>query len=429
MARAYSGLSIADFVREVTWQEMSPAGAAALSAPTATLAMAEGLPGHAAAARLRASSDAVRAPGADGKSSRQVSNSTPVRTRRAYRALHPYDPGRMPAPIDLSDNTNLFGPPPSAEAVLSRLTDAAVTRYPSVYANGVKEAIAELLGVAPENVATGAGSDDVIDSALRAFCEPGDSVAYPLPTFGVVRSFAAMNAVIPLEVPLLSDFSLDTDALLATGAAAIYLCSPNNPTGNALSRAALDRVIREGRGIVLIDEAYADFAAGNMLEDAVASDRALVLRTLSKAYGLAGLRVGIAIGPADLIAEVEKSRGPYKVSAAAEAAAVAVLRNDGEWVAAGIAQVRENRDRLAEALRVRGFHVWPSSANFLLVRVPQELGGATGLTLALRASGVQVRSFPALPVAGDAIRVSIGPWPMLERFLDALDHAARGGEN
>lgn len=421
LARSYGGLSTLDFVRWSTWQELTTGAAAALAAQTATLSEAEGLPGHAEAARRRSNG----APATGAVQEAPLQGPAPVRTRVSYRALRPYDPGRVPTPIDLSDNTNLFGLPPSVAAVLTELPAGAITRYPSVYATELKQVIAERLGVEPENVTTGAGSDDVIDSALRAFCEPGDGVAYPLPTFGVVKSFVAMNAGVPLEVPLRTDFSLDVAGLLAMNAAAVYLCSPNNPTGNAFASAALERVMSGARGVVLIDEAYADFADDNVLAHAVASERTIVLRTLSKAYALAGLRIGIAVGPPHLISEVEKSRGPYKVSGFAEAAAIAVLRNDGAWVQRGIAHVRQNRDTLTQALTGRGFRVWPSAANFLLVEAPSQLGGSVGVTDGLRKLGVQVRPFPGLPIAGDAIRVSIGPWSMLERFLDALDNLAR----
>ena len=417
LARAYAGLSTFDFLRWATWQELTPAAAAALAGPTARLADAEGLPGHALAARLRADGDIARPAAAEDV------RKTTVRTRVAYRDLHPYDPGRVPTETDLSDNTNLFGVPPSAAAVLAAVEPARVTRYPSVYATDLKRALAAHFGVEVENVTTGAGSDDMIDSAFRAFCEPGDVIAHPVPTFGVIPAFARMNAAQPVAVPLGDDFALDADALLATGAASIYLCRPNNPTGNAFDRAAMLRVMAEARGVVLIDEAYADFADDDLLGDAIASERAIVLRTLSKAWGLAGLRLGVAVGPAPLIAEVEKSRGPFKVGGPAEAAAVAALRNDAGWVADCIAEVRANRARLEAALKLRGCRVWPSAANFLLVGAP---GGARDLAARLRSAGVQVRPFNDLPAAGDAIRVGIGPWPMMERFLEALDGALAG---
>jgi histidinol-phosphate aminotransferase len=222
---------------------------------------------------------------------------------------------------------------------------------------------------------------------------------------------------------MLPGFGLDADAMLATQARVIYLCRPNNPTGTVFERTAMERVMAEARGVVLIDEAYADFAADDLVQAALDSGRAVILRTMSKVYGLAGLRVGFAVGPAALIAEIEKSRGPYKVGGLAEAAAVAVLRHSADWVRDCIVAVRRNRARLEAELARRGFRFWPSSANFLLVQVPAELGDAASLTRALRRSQVQVRPFPALPQAGECIRVSVGPWPMMQGFLDALDAA------
>ena len=425
LARSYAGLSTADFLRWSTYQEVSPAAAAALAAPTAVLAEAEGLPAHALAARLRggdvSAETRAESGGGDEVAARAISADDVACVpsgRSAYRALAPYDPGRLPCEVDLTDNTNLFGPAPAVRAAVRALPDAVVTRYPAVYASELKRALAQRHGVAPENITTGCGSDDVIDSALRAFCEPGERLAYPDPTFGMVPGFGRMNALEPVPVALGSEFELDAEALLATRAAATYLCRPNNPTGTAFARGAVTRVCREARGLVLLDEAYADFADDDLLETALATDRTLVLRTFSKAYGLAGLRLGYAIGPAALITEVEKSRGPYKVNGAVEAAALAVLAQDRGWVQERVADVRANRERLARALRARGARVWPSAANFVLVSVP---GRAAEWNLELRRRGVAVRPFAALRHAGESLRVSVGPWPMLERFLAAYD--------
>src|SRR5690606_29779663 len=212
--------------------------------------------------------------------------------------IEPYDPQRTRVELDLSDNTNLFGAPPAATRALAELASDQVTRYPPVSADELKAVIAEKHGVAPENVTTGCGSDDVIDSALRAFCDPGDPVAYADPTFGMVPLFARMNATRPVAVPLAPDFSLDADALIAARARVTYLCRPNNPTATVPDAADVLRVADAGDGIVLLDEAYADFMDEPAPDWLAASDRIVVLRTLSKAYGLAGLRVGYAVGPA-----------------------------------------------------------------------------------------------------------------------------------
>jgi histidinol dehydrogenase len=412
LARAYAGLSTLDFVRWTTYQELTPSAAAALSEPTVVLAEAEGLPAHALAAALRAD-PATAAP---GRPALQVPQ------RPEYRELQPYDPGRSPCETDLSDNTNLFGVPPSAAAALAGLPLVSVSRYPSVYATALRRALARLLGVEPENITTGCGSDDVIDSALRAFCRPGDAVAFPEPTFGMVPVFSRMNAARPVAVPLTHSFALDAGALLAQRAAATYICRPNNPTGTNFDRAETRRVMQQAAGVVIIDEAYVDFAEDDVIADALESDRAFVLRTFSKAFGLAGLRVGFAVGPAALIREIEKSRGPYKVNGAAEAAALALLEHDMSRVRDSIGAVRENRGRLAAALAARGVHVWPSAANFVLCAVP---GSALDWNGRLRAQGVAVRPFPA--TAGrECIRVTVGPWPLMERFLAAFDTVLEG---
>jgi histidinol dehydrogenase len=411
MARSYSGLSTADFLRFATYQELTGEAAAALAGAVVALATAEGLPAHARAANLRAAPPAAGADVVAGVMRRRA-----VRTRGDYAAITPYDPGRLPCAVDLSDNTNLFGPAPSVRVTLAALPDATITRYPTVYATELRAELASRCGVEPSCISTGCGSDDVIDAVIRAFCEPGDRVAYPDPTFGMIPTFARMNAAAPVPVPLRADMSLDVTALLAARSQLIYVCSPNNPTGSSFARADVAALCHGARGLVLIDEAYADFADDDLLELALASDNVIVLRTLSKAYGLAGLRVGYAAGNAALIAEIQKARGPYKVNGPGEAIACAVLRNDGRWVADRIAEVRTNRARLEAELRLRGVAFLDSAANFLLLSVT---GTAQEWNGQLRRRGVAVRPF-SLP-GGEYLRVSIGPWHMLEAFLAAFD--------
>jgi len=470
LARAYPGLSTLDFLRWYTYQEVDRAAAARMSGDVQVLALAEGLPGHALCARLRAAEEpqaAARAPeeGENGRvgewgklrqgvptlphsptpplgserpglSAAQASRTAPasrtaIPLRAAYRDIDLYDPQRTPVDVDLSDNTSLFGAPPAGMAALRALADARITRYPPVYADELKRVLAERHGVAPENIVTGCGSDDVIDSAIRAFCEPGDVVAYPDPTFSMLPWFARMNAARPWPVPTEVGFDLDDHALLSAHARITYLCNPNNPTGTVLSSERVRRVTAEATGVVLIDEAYADYGppGTSLAASAAASVGTVVLRTLSKVFGLAGLRVGYAIGPAALVREIEKSRGPYKISAAAEAVALAALAGDGEWAAANVRTVRESRARLARELEALGGRVWPSGANFVLWQAPPagEPGRAAELARALKARGVAVRAFSGLPHAGDCLRVSVGPWPLMERFLEAARPALSGG--
>lgn len=426
LARAYSGLSTLDFIRWTTYQELSPPAAAELSRPTAALAEAEGLLAHARAALLRSGALPEEPPASDtawmsGAAVHSAAGATP--RRAAYASVELYDPGRRPMAIDLSDNTNRFGPSPAAARVLAQADEERVTRYPSVYAGELKEALASWLGVSPDSIATGCGSDDLIDSAMRAFAEPGDAVAYPEPTFGMVPAFGRMNALSPLAVPSAPDLTPPLEALLATRARVTYLCRPNNPTGTLPERDVVAGLEAGSSGIVLLDEAYADFAADDMVGWAAHSERCVVLRTFSKAFGLAGLRVGFAVGPPPLIREIEKSRGPYKVGGLAEAAATAAVREDIGWLRDTVAKTRESRSRLSGELRARGLQPLPSAANFLLVPLPPAAGGAAALASRLRERGVQVRPFPALSGIGEAVRVTVGPWDVMRGFLAALDGA------
>jgi histidinol-phosphate aminotransferase len=264
---------------------------------------------------------------------------------------------------------------------------------------------------------TGCGSDDVLDSAIRAFAEPGERLALADPSFAMVPIFGQMNALNVAKVPLTPTFDIEADALAATGAKVIYVCSPNNPTGTLASRGAIERLLERARGIVILDEAYAEFSEREgFLKVAPRFERLLVVRTLSKAFGLAGLRIGYAVGPAALVAEVEKSRGPYKVSGSAERAAVAALTDDRPWVDARIADAIQNRARLTEALRQLGLSPIPSFSNFVLAPVKD----AIGLAKAMRQEGVAIRPFPQLTGIGDAVRISVGPWEMMEAALAAL---------
>lgn len=348
--------------------------------------------------------------------------------RPSYRDIAVYSPDRDPVAIDLSDNTNCWGTPPPVQRALQALTMSSVTRYPSLESAELTGALANYMEVEPDMIVTGCGSDDVLDSAIRAFGEPGDVLACPAPTFVMIPIFARLNGLCPVAVPLTPSLDLDADAMLATGARIIYICSPNNPTGNAMSRGAIERIVREAPGLVIIDEAYAEFAGADCRDLARKSDNVLVTRTMSKAFGLAGLRIGYGAGSPALIREVSRSRGPYKVNAVAERAALSALGEGLDWVRARVAEAVENRERLGRELEARGVEVLPSSANFVMAPIV----GAVSRAARMRARGVAVRAFDGLPQVNDALRrsggsalrIAVGPWDQVVVMLDAFDATA-----
>lgn len=307
-------------------------------------------------------------------------------------------------------------------------SNESLTRYPSSpYGIELKEALATYVGVTSAEIVTGCGSDDVLDAAIRAFGAPGSRVAVMSPTFVMIPLFARVNGLEPVLVPLKSNYDVDIEAMLATEASIIYLCSPNNPTGTLLDPTSIETIVERASGIVIVDEAYAEFAPTSAVRLVSKSKRLIVARTMSKAFGLAGLRIGYAIGDPALIAEVEKSRGPFKVSSAAERAAISALSEDLPWVREKVEAAQINRGRFSAALTALGLDPLPSHTNFVLVPVEEPARIAN----VLRAHGIAVRPFEKLPpispalaaTGGGALRITVGPWEMLEATLTALREA------
>ena len=396
-ARRASGLSVLDFVRWTSWQRVSKEGAARLSADTETLARSEGLFAHAEAAASHAGASPA--------------GTALPRERATLESVARYSPDRPPCEIDLTDNTNLFGPPPAVLAVLANVTPRSISRYPTPYADDLRVALARAAGVDEKCIVTGCGSDDLLDAIFRAFADPGEAVVYCPPTFSIVPSFAAANGL------RAAPSALDSAAILRQGPRIVYLCAPNNPTGAPLPEGLLSDLLERTRALVVLDEAYVDFSSEpSRVREAARSSRLVVVRTMSKAYGLAGVRVGWGVATPPVALAIDRARGPYKVGGVAERLALAAL-SDEEWVRARVVETIELRARFVRELAQRGFAPLPSEANFVCVPVRD----ARGAVETMRARGVSVRAFPGLPGIGDVLRISIGPWPMLERCLGALE--------
>ena len=350
--------------------------------------------------------------------------------RAEVRALPLYAPDLADCAVDVSDSTNLWGAPPAARRALAEAPGAALARYPSLYSTPLRAAVLRYVGherAGGVGVVTGCGSDDVIDSTMRAFGAPGERIAYSAPTFSMIPTFARLNGLDPVSIPLTARFDVDAERLVHIAAKITYLCTPNNPTATALSRDAVEYVAAHASGIVLLDEAYAEFAPETFVDLVTRYDRVIVTRTFSKAFGLAGLRVGYGIGSTEVVGIVERARGPYKVNAVAERVVLAVLEESGDalgWVRQHAALAVENRKRLAVGLGALGFVPLPSAANFLFVPTPRARLIARGL----RERGVLVRAFSGLPTElaalaaseGEALRIGVGPWETMQTVLDAL---------
>jgi histidinol dehydrogenase len=382
-ARGSSGVSVLDFFRWTTIQQVTRNARSSVASDVAILAEAEGLPAHASAAAIaaRVSDEAEAFPSAR-----------------------------------LDDNTLQWPSSPEIQRALSTIDSSIASAYPSVRGARAREALGKYIGVDPEWITLGCGSDEILDGAFRAFAKPGAIVSFPDPTFGMVPIFAAANNLQCAPVCIEGSYDFDCDALLANDPAIIYLCSPNNPTGGAIARSALERILRETSGIVILDEAYAEFAQRSDVDLVTKFDRLLVLRTLSKAFGLAGLRVGYAVGSPKLIARLNEVRAPYPVNVVAETAVIAAVGPGREWMKDRVAETTRIRARFLAALTDAGITVLPSEANFVLITGIDAVKTARELEHA----GIYVRVLRSLAGIGDAIRLTIAPWPVMERALAVL---------
>ena len=298
--------------------------------------------------------------------------------------------------------------------------DNGVNRYPDPHQKVLKQKIAALKGVRGEQIFIGNGSDEAIDLCYRIFCRPGvDNTVSIAPTYGMYRVAADVNDVEMREVPLGTDFSLPVDALLNAAdehTKLLWLCSPNNPTGNAFPAAGIERLVRRFDGMVVLDEAYIDFASEpGFLARLGEFENLIVLQTLSKAWGMAGLRLGLAFASAPVAALFARVKYPYTINCLAQQAVAERLAQD---VSPQVARLCAERERLLPALAVCPAieRVYPSDANFILVRTPRP----DRMYDALIAAGVIVRNRSRIPGCEGCLRITVGTPAENARMLETV---------
>ena len=300
--------------------------------------------------------------------------------------------------------------------------DNGYNRYPDPHQAELKARIAPIKGVPVENLFLGNGSDEAIDLVFRIFCEPGkDNAVIMSPSYGMYGVAAAINDVAVRNVPLDADFNLDTGNLLGAcdeRTKVIFLCSPNNPSGNAFPKKQLLDICDRFPGVVVVDEAYADFSAkGSLAKDATERENLIVLQTLSKARAMAGLRIGMAISSTEIIRLMSMVKYPYNLSRAAMEKAFLFLDKP---IDKEVITIVNERKELYEILPRYPFvkKVFPSDANFLLIRVDD----ANGLYDYLLGKGIIVRNRSRVPGCAGCLRLTVGLPAENEALLNALDN-------
>ncbi|HVP56252.1 MAG TPA: histidinol-phosphate transaminase [Candidatus Eisenbacteria bacterium] len=339
--------------------------------------------------------------------------------RKAVREMHEYHPplaGRKGLRLDFNENTE--GCSPRVLARIREITAEELARYPE--REPVEALVAEHLGLPPEQVLVTNGVDEAIHLLCEAYLEPSDEAMVVTPTFSMYEIFAEATGAKVTRVQCGEDLRFPFEKVLARISEVtklIAVASPNNPTGGVASREQLVAVSeRAPSAALLVDEAYCEFHGQTMISDVVRQANLFVARTFSKAYGLAGLRIGILAGPREQMPMVRRVSSPYSVNAVALAVLPEALA-DKEFVAGYVAQVKAGRAKLERELTQAGVQWWPSEANFVLLRIAAQ---HREFVAAMRQRGILVRDRSADPGCDGCVRITLGTTAQTDRLLAAL---------
>ena len=346
-----------------------------------------------------------------------------MRIAESVRKLEAFTPGEQPkakSVVKLNTNENPYLPSPKCAEVLKEFDLDALRRYPDPVFTALRNRIAKIWKTTPERVFVGNGSDEILTLAAKAFVEDNEAIGSLDPSYSLYKTLAAIRNVPFIPSPLAGDFTWKKPVLEANGTkvSLFLLTNPNAPTGTVTPKDTISAFAKKFKGVVIVDEAYADFAKSNCVSLATdAKNRNLiVMRTFSKSFSLAGLRVGYCIGPEDLIDALYKVKDSYNADAIAQAVALAAL-NDLPWMRNNTAKVRKTRTRTAKELTKRGWDVLPSESNFLFARPAHR--PAAEIFDALRSMNIFVRYFKG-PRTGDRLRLTIGTDTEMDALLKAL---------
>jgi len=345
--------------------------------------------------------------------------------RKAIQQMTGYVPGeqpKKPGVVKLNTNENPYPPSPRVQAALERMQAECLQLYPDPLCSRLREALAKLHGCKPAAVFVGNGSDEILALCTRAFVEDNGRIGYFVPSYSLYPVLAAIRGVAQNPVELGPDFEWRMPS--SSACSLFFLTNPNAPTGILYPRRLVRAFCERFRGVVVLDEAYADFARENCMELALKRKNVLVVRSLSKSYSLAGLRVGYAVGDPRLIEALFKVKDSYNVDAISQTLALAAV-SDQEHMAANVRRIRATRRRLSRGLQAMGYVVYPSDTNFVWVKPPSI--PARVVFEKLRRVDILVRYFPG-PRTGDYLRITVGTDAATDALLFALKalHGEKG---
>lgn len=324
-------------------------------------------------------------------------------------AMSGYAPGEQPQEdgyIKLNTNENPYPPSPLVARALRKAINPALRLYPEPLSDTLRLKAAAVYGVSPANVIAGNGSDELLSILVRCFVGPADRVAFPVPTYSLYDTLIEIQDGIPARVDFPADFSLP-EALAEQNAALTFLCNPNAPSGTLVPLDAVEKLARAVKGVLVVDEAYVDFAeseGASAIPLIARLPNLVVLRSFSKSFSLAGMRIGLAFAPEEIIAGMMKVKDSYNLNRLSLVAATAAL-DDMAWMNRNARRIQQSRKRLSAALRRLGYEVYPSHANFVLARRRDR--NLKNVYEELKQRKILVRYFDA-PGLKDCLRITVG---------------------
>jgi histidinol-phosphate aminotransferase len=345
----------------------------------------------------------------------------PSHFRANIASLAGYVPGEQPQNdgiIKLNTNENPYPPSPRVYAAIRNAIRSSLRLYPEPQSDSLRAVAAAVYGVKPANIIAGNGSDELLSMVLRCFVGPGDRVAFPVPTYSLYDTLVEIQDGVRAAVDYPADFALP-DMLARRNAALTFLCNPNAPSGTLVDLPQIEELARSIAGVLVVDEAYVDFAeseGSSALPLIRRLSNLIVLRSFSKSFSLAGLRIGLAFASEEIIAGMMKVKDSYNLNRLSLAAACAALQ-DLPWMTRNARRIQRSRKKLTSALKRMGYQVYPSHANFVLAR-------RTGQNLKsvyqeLKQRKILVRYFD-VPGLQDCLRITIGSPKEISALVDAM---------
>lgn len=342
--------------------------------------------------------------------------------RKNIAALAGYIPGEQPQNSDfikLNTNENPYLPSPRVLSSLRKAADRSLRLYPEPLGDSLRNLAASRFGVRAENILAGNGSDELLSILARCFVGRGDRVVHPVPTYTLYDTLIAIQEGEEIGVDYPADFSLP-EGLYAEKAALTFLCNPNSPSGTLVSLKEIEKLAGSVSGILVVDEAYIDFAEGEGASSIPLVHRfsnLVVLRSFSKSFSLAGMRIGLAFAAEEVIAGMMKVKDSYNLNRLSLVAGVAALQ-DLPWMARNVSRIQRSRKKLTRGLKKMGFHVYPSQANFVMAR--KEGQNLRVLYEGLKRRKILVRYFD-LPGLKDSLRITVGTPQEIKILLQEME--------